>query len=306
MHLDHDPVGARRNRGPADRSNQAAPAGGVRGVGDDRQVRKFPDQGDSGDVKGVAQFGLEGADAAFTQHHVGISSRQQVFGRQQPLPDAGRRTALEKDRAFRDGHLPQQGEVLHVARPHLQHVGVLGNQLDVFRAQHFGDHRQAGYSARFAQQTEPFLAQSLEVVGGGAGLVGASAQHAGACGPDRKGSAEQLFPRLHRARPGDDHHLVAPDGDAPNVHHSALRLELPAHQPKRQFFGRAWLSMVHECLPLPSTPGTSEIRSQKAKAATCFVAAESAEACMTLTHEVFFSSACTRAAGAAAAPVAVS
>ena len=47
-------------------------------------------------------------------------------------------------------HLPsvfQQREVLHVARADLQDVGVLGDQIDVAVAHHFGDDAEAGLLA---------------------------------------------------------------------------------------------------------------------------------------------------------------
>jgi hypothetical protein len=48
---------------------------------------------------------------------------------------------------------PQQGEVLHVARAHLQHIGVLTNQVQIFRTHHLGYHRKTSKFPSFAQES---------------------------------------------------------------------------------------------------------------------------------------------------------
>src|SRR5581483_3135122 len=67
MRLDDQAVRARRDRAQADRVDQAALAGGVRGSGEDGQVGKLLNGRNRIDVEGVARVGLEGADAALAQ-----------------------------------------------------------------------------------------------------------------------------------------------------------------------------------------------------------------------------------------------
>jgi hypothetical protein len=46
----------------------------------------------------------------------------------------------------------------------LQHVGILGDKLNLGVAHHFGDHRQTGRLARFGQIAKAFEAKTLERV----------------------------------------------------------------------------------------------------------------------------------------------
>ena len=48
----------------------------------------FLGDGDRREIKGVSRVCLEGPDAAFTEHDVGISVREDVFRGEQPFLDA--------------------------------------------------------------------------------------------------------------------------------------------------------------------------------------------------------------------------
>ena len=100
-------------------------------------------------------------------------------------------------------------EILHVARPHLEHIRVFRNQRHQVVGDHLGDHRQPGQLARFGEQLQPFFAQTLEGIGRGARFVRSAAQHLRPGFFDRLGSFQQLAAALHRTRPGHDQHLVA-------------------------------------------------------------------------------------------------
>ena len=94
-----------------------------------------------------------------------------------------RHAALEHHRlaAVADGL--QQREVLHVARADLEHVGVLGDELDVGDVDDLGDDRQAGLRAHVGEDLEPALAEPLERVRRGARLERAAAQQGRAGAP---------------------------------------------------------------------------------------------------------------------------
>ena len=72
-------------------------------------------------------------------------------------------------------------------------------------------HRQSGRLARFGQVAQTLFAETLERVGGGAGLEGAAAQHVGPGGFHRPRRLEQRFPAFDDARSADDHRPPAAD-----------------------------------------------------------------------------------------------
>ena len=100
---------------------------------------------------------------------------------------------------FADGF--EQAVVLHVAGADLQHVGVFGDEVDVFGGDDFGDDRQAGFVAGRGQQLEAFFLEPLEAVGAGARLERAAAEGGGAGLLDRAGRADDLLFALDGAGP---------------------------------------------------------------------------------------------------------
>ena len=141
--LDHDPVGAHGHAADRQRLDEPALAGGVRRVHHDRQVRQVVEQRHRGQVQRVAGGRLEGPDAALAQDDLGVAGRGDVLGGHQPLLDRGAEAALEHHRPARAPAREQQREVLHVAGADLEDVGVLGDDVDLGRLHHLGDHRQA-------------------------------------------------------------------------------------------------------------------------------------------------------------------
>ncbi len=90
--------------------------------------------------------------------------------------------------------LGEQRVVLHVARADLDHVGDLQHGVEVAHVHQLGDDRQARLGLRLGEQAQALLAEPLEGVGGGAGLVGAAAQQR------RAGVAARRAPSAASAR----------------------------------------------------------------------------------------------------------
>ena len=114
---------------------------------------------------------------------------------EQPLLDRRRHAALEQHRHADVADRLEQQVVLHVARADLEHVGVARDQRHVGRRHHLGDDRQAGLVARGGQDLQALLAQAPEVVGRGARLEGAAAQHVRAGRLARRGPSPASAPR---------------------------------------------------------------------------------------------------------------
>ena len=67
--------------------------------------------------------------------------------------DRRRQAALEQDRPPHASELGEQREVLHVARANLQHVGVLGDEVDLSRVHHLGHDRQSRLGAHLGEES---------------------------------------------------------------------------------------------------------------------------------------------------------
>ncbi len=118
----------------------------------------------------------------------------------------------------------QQREVLHVARADLQDVGVAGDDRHFFPGEDLRHHRQARLLACFRQELQAAHAQALELVGRGAGLVSAAAEHVRARSRHGLRDLEQHLLALDRARPGDQDRPLPSDLDAPHRDARALGL----------------------------------------------------------------------------------
>src|SRR5215470_14712478 len=130
----------------------------------------------------------------------------------------------------------QQREVLHVAAPDLENVGVLSDRLDQVGLHDLGNDRQAGFLARFLEQMQTFDPKPLELVWRGAWFEGTATQnlrtgcfHCTSC-------CEELFLVFYCAWPCDNgwagasnHHRVSTQGIA--YHNGAiLSFEGSAHE----------------------------------------------------------------------------
>ena len=118
-----------------------------------------------------------------------------------------------------DASRPEQREVLHVARAHLEHIGVLADQVHVFRAHDLGYDRETGEFTSFAQNFQCLNPQALKLVGRSARLVGSAAKHGSARALYTFRRLQQLLARLDRAGPGNDDHFRSTDLYAANIDH---------------------------------------------------------------------------------------
>src|SRR5437016_14111882 len=95
------------------------------------------DQRDGREIERVARRRLEGADAALAEHHLIVSAREEVFGREKPLLYRRRRAALQKHGAARASQSLEQREVLHVARADLEQSSAVQRR-ELRRLHHLG------------------------------------------------------------------------------------------------------------------------------------------------------------------------
>ena len=211
MGLDDESISADGDAGFGDGRNETAFAGGMAGIENDGQVGKLVEDGDRGNVAGVARGGLEGADAAFAEDDVGIAVSGDVLGGHEQFLDGAAEATLEKNgaAAFAEGF--EEHEVLHIARADLHHVGVLGDEVNVAVSHHLGDDGEAGGFLGFLEELETFLFESLKIVGRGARLEGAAAEEFRARFGHRIGGAHDLFLAFDRTRAGNDDKFVAAD-----------------------------------------------------------------------------------------------
>ena len=193
------------------RLHQRAAAGRVARVDDHREVRELLEHRHGGEVEREAVGRLERADAALAEQHVRVALLEDVLRRHQQLLERGAEAALEQHRQARAADLAQQRVVLHVAGAELDHVGDLGDRLDVARVHQLGDDRQPGLGLGLGEQAQALLPEALEGVRARARLVGAAAEEARAARGDRARRGHDLVARLDRARPGDEAEVVAAD-----------------------------------------------------------------------------------------------
>ncbi len=220
--LHDDPVGAHRGGCQRQRQHEVAPPGGVARVDDDRQVRELLEHRHRRQVERVAVGGLERADPALAQQHVRVALLEDVLRRHQQLVERRGDPALEQRRAPGAADLGQQRVVLHVASADLDDVGHLEHRLEVARVHQLGDDRQPGLGLGLREQPQALLAEALEGVGRGAGLVGAAAQQRAAGVLHDARRRHQLVARLHRAGPGDHREVLAADLPAVDLDDRAL------------------------------------------------------------------------------------
>ena len=102
---------------------------------------------------------------------------------------------------LRTAHAFEQGKVLHVARAHLQHVGVLFHQIAVFRVDGFRDDQQAELAPDFRQDFQAFFSHALKTVGGGSRLERSAAKEARPGFADLRGRGPCLLAALNGTGP---------------------------------------------------------------------------------------------------------
>ena len=119
-----------------------APAGAVRRVDQDRQVRDLLDRRHHGQVERVAREVRERAHAALAQDHLVVALGEDVLGRHQELLERRGEAALQQHRLLRAARALEQREVLHVAGADLDRVGVALDEVDAVGVDRLGDDGQ--------------------------------------------------------------------------------------------------------------------------------------------------------------------
>ena len=125
VNFDEEAIGANSDSGAGKRKNLVAFTGAVRRVDEDREMAAFLDGGNDGEIEGIAGEVGEGADAAFAEHDVVVAFGEDIFGGHEEFVEGGGHAALEENGKFGAAGAFEEGEILHVARANLDHVGVL-------------------------------------------------------------------------------------------------------------------------------------------------------------------------------------
>ncbi len=167
---------------------------------------------------------------SLAQHDVGIAFRQYVLRRHQPLLDRGTGSPLEQDRHAASRRRAEQREVLHVPGADLQHVGKLRDERNLFPAEHLGDDGQSGALAGLREVTQSLHTETLKVIGRGARLERAAAQHVATGIGHRLCRLHDHFAALHRAGAGDQYRCIPAEGDIPHLDHRAIRGMAPVDE----------------------------------------------------------------------------
>ena len=162
VHLDDETGGAGGDKGKAHGRHQVPHAGRVRRVSDDGKMGELLHHGDGGAVQRVARRLLVCPDAAFAQHDLVSAVGHEVFGGHQPLLDGRGKPSLEEHGHSRLADLLEKLEVLHVARPDLEHVDVVGHHRDIAWGDDLCGDGHAEFITCLAQILQALLSEALE------------------------------------------------------------------------------------------------------------------------------------------------
>ena len=100
-------------------------------------MRDPPDGGHRREIQGVARMQRESPYPALTQNHLVIPLRHDVLRGEQPFIERRGHATLQKDRQLRSSGASEQRKVLHIARPDLNDVAVLLNQIHSGKIERF-------------------------------------------------------------------------------------------------------------------------------------------------------------------------
>ena len=146
-------------------SDLVAQPGAVTGIDHDRKVTQLVDHRHRGDVERIAGVALEGPNPPLAEDHVRYCRPRGTYSAESSHSS----TVAEMPRLRRIGlrrlpQLPQQGEILHVPGPDLQHVRILLDEGDLPDVHDLGDQLEVVAVRRPPQDLEPLFAQSLKAV----------------------------------------------------------------------------------------------------------------------------------------------
>ena len=211
MHFHDQSIRSGGNGDHRERRHQRGPSTGMTRIDDDRQVRLALEHRNRRHVHRVAGGGFVRADATFAQHHVAIALRHDVFGGHQQFGDGSRQPALEQHRTLHFADFGEQREVLHVARPDLQHVGVRRHEFHLPGVHHFRHDRHAGFGAHLGEDLQSGLAHALKRVRRRPRLECPATQQTGAGPLHVAGGFVHHLAAFHRTRTRHDDDVAAPD-----------------------------------------------------------------------------------------------
>lgn len=217
--FDEEGIGAHGDGAFGHGGDQGGFAGTLAGIDDHGDVGFGFEDGNGGEVEGIAGPGFVSADTAFAEQEAGVVIGEDVFAGEEPFFDLHGHATFHQDGFAGAGGGDEQLEVLGVAGADLEDIGVFGDYFRVVFGEQFSDHGQAGFATGAGEEFEAFFAEALEFVGGGAGFEGAAAEDGGAGFLDCLGGAQELVGAFDRARAGHDmelgaadHHLADGDG----------------------------------------------------------------------------------------------
>ncbi len=118
--------------------------------------------------------------------------------------------------------------VLHIPCPYLEDVGVGADERHHLRGYHLGDDREPGFLACHGEKLQPFSAEALEAVWGGARLERPAAQDLRPSRLYGAGRIQDLGTILHSARAGHYHNLASSNSHSVYPHYRVLGVKLPA------------------------------------------------------------------------------
>ena len=125
-----------------------------------------------------------GPDPPFTENHLGVALRHDIFRRHEPLVQGGVHAPLEHYRLLGPAGAEQQAEVLHIPGPDLDDVGIFGHQFQGLLVHSLGDDEQPRLLPHLGENLQAGFLHSLITVRGGTGLISAAPEDASPGGFD--------------------------------------------------------------------------------------------------------------------------
>ena len=165
---------------------------------------------DDGQVHRIPGGRLKGADAPLTENDLAVASGHDILRAHKQLLQRVAQPPLQQHRLAQFAQLLEQFKVLHVPRPNLDDVDIL-KQRQMLGVHDLCDNGQTRDLLGLQQQTDALLMESLEGVGGGAGLECAAPQGLGARRLDALGNGDDLLLLFHRTGSGHHQKMTAAD-----------------------------------------------------------------------------------------------
>ena len=150
------------------------------------------------EVEGIARGGLKGSNAALAEDELRVSSRQDVLRGEEPLLNRPREATLQHHGHARSSNRIEEREVLHVASANLEHVGELGDHVNLRWLHHLRDDGETGALPRLREEAEAVKAEPLEGVWRGAWLECAAAEERCPCVGHALCNFKELVARFNR------------------------------------------------------------------------------------------------------------